>query len=413
MRENLLGELLRIPHFRRLWGSQLFSQITLNLINFVIILRIFEVSHSTVAISLVWVFYAIPAILLGPFSGTIIDLYPKKKILTLTTLIEAVIVLGYLLAKTKVWPIYSIIFFYSLINQLYIPAEAATLPGVIPKKLLPTANGVFLFTIYGSFLLGFGLAGPLIRLVGKEAPFLLGSLFLLSASFLVSKLPQKTEIRLKKIADIQVFFERVREGYQFLKSESKILFPILLLVLAQVAVGVLAVLTPSFATETLGIDLLDAGLILMPPAVIGAILGARTVIGLLERKIRKKKLISFGIILGGILLLILALLVFHSGSLRIVFTMIIAALLGLCFVFLVIPIQTLIQEATPADFRGRVFGLLSFGITVATVLPVLIAATVADILGANFMITLIGVLSLVLGSYSLRESYEIYGHHRT
>ena len=122
-KESPFLQLLRFVDFRKLWGSQLLSQITINLINFVIILQIFETSHSTVAISLVWVFYAIPAIILGPFSGTIIDLYPKKKILTLTTFVEAIIVLGYLLAKTKVWPIYSIIFFYYSFYCIKIPAE--------------------------------------------------------------------------------------------------------------------------------------------------------------------------------------------------------------------------------------------------------------------------------------------------
>jgi len=412
-KESPFLQLLRFVDFRKLWGSQLLSQITINLINFVIILQIFETSHSTVAISLVWVFYAIPAIILGPFSGTIIDLYPKKKILTLTTFVEAIIVLGYLLAKTKVWPIYSIIFFYSLVNQLYVPAEAATLPGILPKKLLPTANSLFLFTIYGSFLASFGLAGPLIRLLGRDAPFLLGSLFLLTASYLVSRIPQKTKIKVKKIADIQVFFERVKEGYRFLRSEPLILFPILLLVLAQVVVGMIAVLTPSFATETLGIDLLDAGLILTAPAVLGAIIGAQAVIKLLTKKMRKKRLISFGTITAGSLLLILALLVPHFGQLRTASSMLVTFLLGGCFVFLIIPIQTLVQELTPVNFRGRVFGLLGFGVTVAMVLPVLLAATVADILGTNFVIFFLGVASLTLGWYILKESGEIYGNHRS
>jgi len=175
----------------------------------------------------------------------------------------------------------------------------------------------------------------------------------------------------------------------------------------------IAVLTPSFATETLGIDLLDAGLILTAPAVLGAIIGAQAVIKLLTKKMRKKRLISFGTITAGSLLLILALLVPHFGQLRTASSMLVTFLLGGCFVFLIIPIQTLVQELTPVNFRGRVFGLLGFGVTVAMVLPVLLAATVADILGTNFVIFFLGVASLTLGWYILKESGEIYGNHRS
>jgi len=111
--------------------------------------------------------------------------------------------------------------------------------------------------------------------------------------------------------------------------------------------------------------------------------------------------------------LILALLVPHFGQLRTASSMLVTFLLGGCFVFLIIPIQTLVQELTPVNFRGRVFGLLGFGVTVAMVLPVLLAATVADILGTNFVIFFLGVASLTLGWYILKESGEIYGNHRS
>lgn len=411
MRKSPFFEVAKIKNFRKIWGSQIFSQTTLNLINFVIILRIFEATHSTVAVSLVWIFYAIPAILLGPFSGTIVDLFQKRKILMYTTFFEAFIVLCYLLVKHKLWPIYSVIFLYSLVNQLYIPAEASTLPWVVSKNLLPVANSLFLFTIYGAFLVGFGLAGPLVRIVGHEVPFILGFVFLITASLFVSGLPK--EEKKGKISDVSDFLIRVKEGYLFIKGEPSILFPLLLLVFSQVMVGIIAVLSPSLATEILSIDLLDAGPILILPAGFGAVLGALGITTLLRRKIRKKKIISFGLFLAAVSLLSIAVLVPVLGQFRPLAAVISCFLLGISFISIIIPVQTLLQEKTPEDKRGRVFGVLGFAVTLASILPVLLTATIADIFGVNFML---GIIAIIIGAvwiYSLREPYEIYSYNRT
>lgn len=412
MKKSPFFEVIKLTNFRRIWGSQIFSQVTLNFINFVIILRIFEATHSTVAVSLVWVFYAIPAILLGPFSGTIVDLFQKRKILMYTTFFEAFIVLCYLLVKHKLWPIYSVIFLYSLVNQLYIPAEASTLPWVVSKNLLPVANSFFLFTIYGAFLIGFGLAGPVVKLIGREVPFILGFLSLIIASLLVSNLP-KEEGKKGKIRDIQDFWIKVKEGYLFIKSQPTILFPLLLLVFSQVIIGVIAVLSPSLATEILAIDLLDAGPALVLPAGFGAVIGVLGVTSLLRKKVRKKKIISFGLFLSAVSLLSIATVVPFLGNLRALVAMGIAFLLGIGLVSLIVPVQTLLQEKTPEDKRGRVFGVLGFAVTLASILPVLLTATIADILGVNFIL---GIIAIIIGAvwiYSLREPYEIFSYNRT
>lgn len=400
MKQNPFLEVIGIKDFLKIWGSQVFSQVTINVVNFAIILRIFEATRSTVAISLVWVFYAVPAILLGPFSGTIVDLFPKRRVLMVTTIAEAVIILCYLLVKQQIWPIYSVIFMYSLVNQLYIPAEASTLPWTVEKRLLPAANSLFLFTLYGSFLLGFGLAGPLVKFVGQELPFIIASFFLFLASLLVSRLPD--ERKEKKLRDIQAIWDQAKEGYSFIRKHKTVLFPLLLLVFAQVGISVLVVLAPSFVTGFLGVDLRDAGPLFVFPLGFGAILWAYGVNRLLLKGIRKKKLISFGLGLAGILLLVLALFLPLLGAFRALAAASISFMLGVSVVSLLIPVQTLIQESTPEEFRGRVFGVLGFAITLASILPVLLTATIADIIGVNYVLTIIAFLTLFVAFYSAK-----------
>lgn len=401
---NTFFILLRTSNFLKIWTSQVLSQVTLNLINFVIILRIFEATHSTVAVSLVWIFYAIPALFLGPFSGTIVDLVEKRKVLMWTTLIEASIILLYLFVKAKVWPIYSVIFLYSLVNQLYIPAEASTLTTVVPKKLLAAANTFFIFTIYGTFLFGYGVAGSLIRVVGINTPFIIGAILLSFASLAVFLLPTGMLGEREKINGFSDFWEKVREGYEFIRENTSVLYPLILLTLANVFVSVFSVLAPLFATEIIFIDLLDIGFVVILPIGLGALLGAGGVVWSL-RRIRKKKIISAGLGLMSLVLIFFSLVLPQLPFWKIPFSMLATFFLGVGIVSVFIPAQTFIQEKTPEEFRGRVFGVLGFLFTLASIIPILLAATIADIVGITTVIFIIALFLFSLALYSLREPY--------
>ncbi len=402
--ESPFFEVLGIADFRKIWYSQILSQVTINFINFVLVLRVFEATGSTVAVSFVWIFYAIPAILLGPFSGTIVDLTDKRRILILTTILEAVIVLFYLFVKTKIWPLYSIIFLYSLVNQLYIPAEGSTLTGVVPKKLFASANTLFLFTMYASFLLGYGIAGSAIRLVGRNTPFLIGAFFLALASLCVYFLPRGLTNGKGRVKRIEDFWGKVVEGYEFIRKNMVVLYPLILLVMANIMVSVFAVMAPLFATEILQVDLLDISHLVVVPLGLGTILGAAGAVMVLK-KIRKKRVITFG------LMLIFGVLVFDSLILprlflwRVPVSMLATFFLGLGLAALFIPAQTSIQEKTPEEFRGRVFGVLGFLFTLAAVLPVLLAAAIADTIGVAWVIFLLALLIGAAAVYSQREPY--------
>ena len=403
--KNPFFRLLKSKNFLKLWGSQLFSQLTLNLINFIIILKIFEATQSTVAISLVWIFYILPALLLGPFAGTVVDLIDRRKILLWSTLIEAAVVLLYLLVKTKIWPIYGVVFLFSLIYQFYIPAEAATLPRVVPRSLLPPANTIFLFTIYGAVIVGFSLAGSIVRLIGGETPFIIASIFLLTASFLIFFLPKFALKKKNKIRDPQEFWQRFKDGYVFIRQQPVVLFPLLLLVLTQVIINPLILLAPSYVTQILGVDLLDAGLVFAFPFGIGAVLGAQGVVWALKRA-RKKRVINFSLFFAFICLFILGAVVpFLSLSVRLMIVLITVLVLGISYVGLIVPAQTIIQEQTPEDLRGRVFGALFFTTNLALVGSIFLNATLTDLLGVVLTIVAVSVVVGIVWVFSLKELY--------
>lgn len=392
--KNPVVALLVRSHFSKLWTSQILTQVGLNLLNFIIVIRIFEKTHSSFAVSLVWLFYALPAVILGPFTGTLIDAFSRRKVLVIANLFQATVILLYLLVRDSIWPIYAVIFIYSLFLQLYVPAEAATLPLLVKKHLLPIANSLFLFTIYSSFLVGFGLAGPVIEAVGRRTPFLLVSGMLLVAATAVFFLPKDGNHK-GRIATPAEFWGKFQEGYEFIRKKPSVLLPLGLLVIAGIIIPIMGIMAPAIAVDLLGISLLSISTKIMIPAGLGAILGAFLSVRLL-RGLRKKKIIGTGLFLAAFSFLAFG-VVLPMLSTRSILVGVPSFFLGMSLAMSVIPAQTLLQEQTPDSLRGRVFGALNFLITLASFIPILSMSALAELLGERVILVSISIILFATG----------------
>ncbi|PIS41228.1 MAG: arabinose efflux permease, partial [Candidatus Kerfeldbacteria bacterium CG08_land_8_20_14_0_20_42_7] len=160
---NAFAEVLRIRGFRYLWFGQIVSQIAINMMTFVLALRIYETTGSNTAVSFMYLAVAIPAVLFGPIAGVYVDRIDKKVILTLCNISRAVIVLGFFFSSETYVLIFVLAVFISFITQFFVPAEAPTIPRLVPSTLLLTANSLFTFTFYTSVIIGFILSGPALR----------------------------------------------------------------------------------------------------------------------------------------------------------------------------------------------------------------------------------------------------------
>ena len=76
-------------NFYLLWTSQILSQITINIMNFLLLARLYEITGSSIATSLLWVTYAIPTIFFGPIGASLADLISRRKTLMVTNFMQA------------------------------------------------------------------------------------------------------------------------------------------------------------------------------------------------------------------------------------------------------------------------------------------------------------------------------------
>lgn len=410
-----LNDFLINKNFSKLWLSQGLSLLTSNMLNFILMIKIFEATGSTVAVGLYLALYTLPSLFLGLFAGAFIDLWSKRKILILTNVAQALVVLLYLGVSDKIWPIYSIVLLYSMCDEFFLPAQASTLPAIVSKKRLPRANSLFMMTMQITFLVGFTIGGPVIRLLGDRGPFVLASFFLMASALAVYFLPKDKpadEIKFGKNFDenFEKIISQIREGYSFIRKERKVLIPLIIYVLIQVVMAIVTILFPVISQKLLAVDIRDAGLILITPLGFGMIAGM-FVLNRIIGKTGKRILISIGSFLG--ILAVLGIVVAAPAvNLKIPTASFSTFLLGISMVFSLVPTQTLLQENTPFKVRGRVFGLLGALTTISLAVPVFVSAALVDILGPIWAMGMICVILATIGILSARKKYVKQFYYR-
>jgi len=223
------------------------------------------------------------------------------------------------------------------------------------------------------------------------------------STIFLPKLALNEEIPKKFETSVFGFFKHIVDGYDFIKSERKILTPFLLLIGFQAALQVTIVQVPVIAKNVLNIPLNTAGVFILVPAGMGAIVGALVMPKLLKRQFRKKQIVDMSLFTIGISLIMLTFIfpLFTYWS-RIVLSFMAIFLTGLSFFGILIPSQTFMQESTPLELRGRVFGNFWFLVTVASVLPVIFSGSVVELMGIKSLLLILSLFTFILFALSKR-----------
>lgn len=419
MNENLILKTLKIRSFSYLIISEFFSQFSMNLFNFALLIVVFSIANSSTAVSGVVISFTIPSLLFGILAGVMVDRLNKKKVLILTNLLRAAIVLPLFFFHTNLFIIYLATFGVSMVTQFFIPAETPIIPVLVRKELLLSANALFGLGIYASIFLAYALSGPILFVLGQRNIFIsLGILFIIAGFFAtLIKVSKQTVMPIKISENLQSlsFKEEIKNVIEIISKKKVLYHALFSLALSQVLIFVLAVIGPSYAEQVLKIKIESFPILFVTPAVIGVALGAFIIGGYLHKK-SKSNLTKIGLFLLGISILLLPygskveareivqlinLYLPHVLKINVLHIMVfLAFILGFATAFIFVPANTILQEETSDESRGKVYGVLNSLIGVTSIVPVLLVGGLADIIGVKSVITIIGLV--VLGIAFLR-----------
>lgn len=413
--------LFRNSSFSRLWGSQILSQIAQQLLNFALIVRVFDLAqHSkfaNISVALVVLSFGVPSIFFAAAAGVFVDHWNKKTVLLTSNIIRGILVVGYLFVESNLGLVLLLTFLISSTTQFFAPAEAALMPELVGPKQLLRANSLFIFTLYGSFIVGYGLASPIIALYGPQSPYFITSSMFLIAALFVMGLPKSNAVekaRIKLSAVIKFTKDELSDNFKLIKAEKNLSFPILELTVSQAMVGVILALAPAISVALIHKPLQNASQFLIVPAGLGMIIGV-IAIGNLVKKYTKLTIITLSMLIASITLTLLGVVgivqyVLSNQSIPYVQMPLIVSLLiaGLILVLgfmngvISIASQTLIQENTTEETRGKVFGALNMMVNIAATLPILFASVLADILGVTSVIVILGCIMIIFSMIQLK-----------
>ncbi|KKQ25565.1 MAG: hypothetical protein US62_C0010G0008 [Candidatus Woesebacteria bacterium GW2011_GWA1_37_8] len=400
-------------NFFYLFVSQNLSQVTIQLLNFLFILKIYSETGSSLATSIVWIFYALPSLIFGPFAATLVDFFDRRKLLIYTNLFQAVLVflLSFLFGKS-IFTIYFVVFLYSTLNQLYVPAETVSLTEVVKKKDLSVANGVFFTSTQVAIIFGFLIAGIFNKFLGFSITLYISSIFLLiafvSVTFLPSTVTKKTALNLE--SNLMEFIKEIFEGYNYIRSNQKLLYSYILQIIMTASLTVVVVNIPEISKTLLRMHSDLGSIFIVLPTVIGSIASSYLIPKLLLKNRRKIKIIYKSLMTLVFVLFFLAIIFpeINNQTIRILIQVLSFGVLGYSFVGVVIPLQTLIQEESPVKLRGRVLGNLWFVTTLINIFPILFSGIISEVFGIRVLLTILFFMFLAITIFIKKNQSKLY-----
>ena len=220
--------LRRNRSFRQLWLGQVVSQMgdwfdTIAL--YTIILRL---TGSGRAIGLLLVARFVPSFFFGPISGVIADRFSRQRIMIVSDVLRAIVVLGFLFVRRadQLWMIYVLTVLQLGLSTFFEPAKTAAIPSIVEDRELVAANAITSVTWSAMLTIGAAIGGFITALFGTDVAFILdAATYLLSAALIGSIRVQKRRKRTRQKLSFGSLLgiKETIEGIKYVKDRPRVL----------------------------------------------------------------------------------------------------------------------------------------------------------------------------------------------
>jgi MFS family permease len=243
---------LRIPQYRRLWSSSAVIAVGSQLTAVAVPKQVYDLTHSSGYVGLTGAVGLISLIVFGLWGGAVADAVDRRLLLVVTGIgVAAVSALLWVQAFTglgSVWVVFALLGVQQAFVAIDIPARNAVIPRLVPGELVTPANALS-FTVF-MFGMVFGplAAGALIPVVGLSTLYLIDTVALTVAVFLVLPLPALPP---ENGGPSRAGLREIASGFRYLSTQKVLLASFLADIVAMVA-GMPRALFPEMAERTFG-----------------------------------------------------------------------------------------------------------------------------------------------------------------
>ncbi len=311
---------------------------------------VYEISHSERMLGVVGFAAAIPALLVSPWGGVVVDRVPKRALIVITQasamLLALILAILAFAGVVQVWHVIALAAALGFVNAFDGPARQAFVVEMVGREDLTNAIALNSMMFNGARVIGPAIGGILLATVGAGWCFLINGLTYVAviAGLLAMRLPPHRPPRHTGSP-----WEALTSGlrYAFVHTE---LFALLLVALIFAVFGMsYSTVLPAFVDQVLGVGAAGFGVINAITGL-GAVSGA-LVIARQGGRGRRGRWLFTACLAFPLVLLIFASTPLYVASLALSFG------LGMAFMVQFTLINTLLQLQVADEMRGRVLSL--------------------------------------------------------
>jgi len=415
------------PGFLLLWLMQIIGQTAQNAILFALIIRMLELTKSSTSTSVVVLCFAVPTVAFGVFSGILVDRWSKRRLLIITNAGRAACAVAYFFGRDHVLALYGITIVFSSMSQLFTTSTAASVPFMVSRRQLISANSLFSGAFTIAQIAGLIVLAPLILKTAGSGPlFISAATAFLTATFLARLLPAiggngAEEEAHATFPGREEFRGAVSEFIKALgsvRNDAQSTLAMAHITISSTLILLFAVMVPRFMQAILKVQP-DNAVAIFAPVAFGALFGLRAV-PLIVARVGKTKTVVFGLLGLAVFLGALGLVETIADllerterlnpfgtervfglSILVALTMLFAGPLGFAYAMLNTPAQTTLHERTPIEMRGRVIASQMVLANGVALVPLVVVGGIADLYGVSSVVLAIAVLLALGGALSL------------
>jgi MFS family permease len=357
--------------FRRLWLGTMLSRTGSAMTSFAVTLQVYELTRSTAAVGALGVVMFVPLLLIALPGGTLADRVDRRRLVLWVqagqTVVSAALFALAAFGGATLWALYALVAVSSAFSAVSAPAQQTFIPRLVPEEQLGTAMALNRIVFQVVLIVGPALAGVVTAWTGLRGCYLADALSFAGALWAVGRLPAMSPTRPAAGADStdgadgadgagieeadsdggrrRSGLALTLEGLAFIRRTPALCGAFL----ADVNATFFALpvsLFPAINTQRFGGDPRTLGLFTTAIGVGGLV--SAVFAGPLKHARRHGlvMLVCVAVWGGGFTLFAVA------PSLWL--TLLALAVAGLADTFTVVVRSTIVQEATPDEFRGRV-----------------------------------------------------------
>jgi MFS family permease len=216
-------------NYRNTWIGQVVSEIGDHFNNIAVFSLAVGTTKSGLVVSGVMLSRAIPAMLIGPVAGVVLDRFNRKAIMIASDVIRAVVAALFILTvyRHDTWLLYVLSALLMLASPFFTSGRSAILPSIATREELHTANSLTQTTQWTTLTIGTFLGGTSVMQFGYQWAFFGNALSFVISALCISRLflprgfrPQRTS---HTESDVVRPWRDYREGLGYMRSVPLIL----------------------------------------------------------------------------------------------------------------------------------------------------------------------------------------------